>query len=77
MTIEQFQSAFKRKPFRPFVIHLADGEKVEVKSKDFFRDVPGGRTVTIWQPDESESVIDLLLVTRLEFKPRKVEQRQA
>ena len=69
MTIEQFQAAYNAQPFEPFVIHLADGGKVVVKSKDFFVRPPGGRTVAIWQPDGSESTIDLLLVTRLVTKP--------
>ena len=65
MTIEQFQLVYRAQPFRPFVIHLADGEKIVVKSKDYFVRPPAGRTVAIWQPDRTVSTIDLLLVTRL------------
>lgn len=30
--------------------------------------VPSGRTLVVAQPDDSVSIIDLLLVTELEFK---------
>jgi hypothetical protein len=30
---------------------------------------PGGRPMSVYQPDGSLNVIDLLLVTDLEFKP--------
>jgi hypothetical protein len=31
--------------------------------------VPAGRTCVVMQPDESVNIVDLLLVTDLEFKP--------
>ena len=30
---------------------------------------PSGRTITVYQPDDTLNVIDLLLVTDLEVKP--------
>jgi hypothetical protein len=30
---------------------------------------PSGRTVIVYQPDDSMNIIDMLLVTDLEFKP--------
>jgi hypothetical protein len=32
---------------------------------------PSGRTIIVYQPDDSFNVIDLLLVTDLEFKPAR------
>jgi hypothetical protein len=69
MTIEQLRDAYANQPFRPFVIHLADGRDVPVVHREFIMTVPNGRTIVVMQPDERVNIIDLLLVTDLEFKP--------
>jgi len=68
MTIEQMRAAYQAQPFRPFVIHLADGRGLRVDHRDFIMTVPGGRTVVIAQPDDTVNIVDLLLVTDLEIK---------
>jgi hypothetical protein len=68
MTIEQIRAAYTAKPFRPFVIHLADGREVPVQYPEFMLTVPSGRTIIVCQPDDSLNIIDLLLVTDLEIK---------
>jgi hypothetical protein len=69
MTIEQLRAAYLAEPFRPFVLHLADGRELPVHHREFMMTVPSGRTVVIAQPDDTVNIIDLLLVTDLEFKP--------
>jgi hypothetical protein len=69
MTIEQLRNLYNAQPFRPFVIHLADGREIPVHHREFIMAVPSGRTVVICQPDDTLNVIDLLLVTDLELKP--------
>ena len=69
MTIEQVRSVYQSQPFRPFVIHLADGRQVPVHHRDFIMSVPSGRTLFVCQPDDTVHIIDLLLVTDLELKP--------
>jgi hypothetical protein len=69
MTIEQLRAAYQAKPFQPFIIHLADGRQVPVKSPEFILTVPSGRTIVVCQPDDTLNIIDLLLVTDLEIKP--------
>lgn len=68
MTIEQLRNVYNAKPFRPFVIHLADGRQVPVHHREFIMAVPSGRTIFVCQPDDTVNVIDLLLVTDLELK---------
>ena len=70
MTIEQIRAAFEAQPFKPFIIHLADGRNIPVQSREFISPAPSGRSLFVWQPDDSFNVIDLLLVTDLEFKAR-------
>lgn len=76
MTIEQMKAVYNAQPFQPFVIHLADGREVPVLHREFIMAVPSGRTLFVCQPDDTTNIIDLLLVTDLELKPRKVAQRQ-
>jgi hypothetical protein len=69
MTIDQLRAAYTAQPFRPLVIHLADGRQVPVASREFIMAVPSGRTIVVSQPDDTLNIIDLLLVTDLEIKP--------
>jgi hypothetical protein len=71
MTIEQLRAAYNAQPFLPFVMHLADGRSIRVHHRDFIMSAPSGRTVVVYQPDDSCNIIDLLLVTDLEFKPAR------
>jgi len=67
MTIEQLRAAYEAQPFRPFVMHLADGREIPVAHREFLTTVPSGRTVVVAQPDDRLNIIDLLLVTDLEI----------
>jgi hypothetical protein len=69
MTIEKIRELYGAQPFRPFVIHLADGREVPVLHRDFVMAVPSGRTLVVCQPDDTLNIIDRLLVTDVELKP--------
>ncbi len=69
MTIEQLRQLYNAQPFRPFVIHLADGRALPVDHREFIMTVPSGRTIVMAQPDDRLNIIDLLLVTDLEIGP--------
>jgi hypothetical protein len=69
MTIEQLRAVYNAQPFRPFIIHLADGREIPVQHREFFMTVPSGRTIIVAQPDDTVNIVDLLLVTDLEIKP--------
>jgi len=71
MTIEKVKELYEAKPFRPFVIHLADGRAVPVHHRDFIIAIPSGRTLIVLQPDDTMNIIDLLLVTDVERKMRR------
>lgn len=64
MTIEQLRAAYQARPFRPFAIHLADGERIPVQSPEFMLTVPASRTVVVGEPDGTLHIIDLLRVTK-------------
>ena len=69
MTTDQLRNHWRAEPFKPFVIHLADGRNIPVAHPEFLSRSPSGRTIIVHQPDESFNVIDLLLVTDLEVSP--------
>jgi hypothetical protein len=68
MTIDQIRRLYEAQPFRPFTLHLADGRQLSVVHREFMASSPSGRTVIVYQPDDSFNVVDLLLVTDLEVK---------
>jgi len=67
MTTDQLRNVWKAEPFKPFIIHLADGRNVPVRRPEFLSRSPSGRSIVVYQSDESFNVIDLLLVTDLEI----------
>ncbi len=69
MTSEQFKAALRQQPFRPFTIRMADGRAIEVPHPDFVAQSTSGRTVIVVQPDDSYSVLDLLLMSELVVSP--------
>lgn len=66
MTAEQLRAMREANPFRPFTIHLADGQSYLVPHRDFVSQSPGGRTIIVYHSGESFSVVDLYLVTELQ-----------
>ena len=67
MTIEQLRNTCRAEPFRPFAIHMADGRSFTVPHRDFIAHSPPGRTVIVFGEGDAFSILDLLLVTELEF----------
>ena len=69
MTLEKLREFCLAEPFRPFVLHLADGRNIPVSHREFIAAAPSGRTLAVYQPDDTFNLIDLLLVTDIEIKP--------
>ena len=66
MKIDEIRKLLHAQPFRPFLIHFADGGRVAVKHEDFVAVAPTGREMIVYQPDGDYHVVDVLLVTRLQ-----------
>jgi len=80
MKADEIRRLLHAQPFRPFVIHVADGGHLLVKHEDFVALAPSGREMLVYRHDKQDDyeIVDLLLVTRLEVgtrngarKPRK------
>ena len=67
MTPEFVRNTVTRRPFRPFIIQLAGGRSIPVRSPEFIDLPPGGRLVIVENLNGSTHVIDLLLVADIEF----------
>lgn len=74
MTIEQLRTAHRTSPFRPFTIHVADGRSFFVKHPDYLSHSPTGRTIIVYGDDENFSILDLLLVSELEFDGKSAKR---
>jgi hypothetical protein len=64
LTTESLKKLKNAQPFRPFSLHLADGQEVKVKHPDFLA-YAGGRTALVGFEDGDFEIVDLLLVTSL------------
>ena len=67
MTIEHLRVAQQTRPFRPFTIHMADGRSFHIRHNEFLSHSPSGRTVIVYQNDDSFAILDILLMTELAF----------
>lgn len=56
-------------PFRPFVIHMADGRRISVFGQDFILISPTGRYVDVYQPDETHDILDAMFITGVSYYP--------
>lgn len=68
MTIEQIQRLKDARPFRPFVLYLADGRNARVAHPELLYGSGKGRTVIVCEKVNRYRVIDLLLVTETEVE---------
>ena len=69
MSPEQFRLTREANPFRPFIIHMADGRSYPVPHRDFCLQGPAGhRTIFVFRPEGEGafSILDLNLVNELE-----------
>lgn len=69
MTVQGIQRLYHTRPFKPFTIHLADGQAIPVEHPEFMASAPSGQTIVVYQLDSSFDIIDLSLVTALKVKP--------
>ena len=68
MTIEQLRKAYRSQPFRAFTISLTDGRRFFVPHPECLSiGREASRTFVVAGREEDYSVVDLLLVTSIDF----------
>ena len=70
MILEKLRELCDAESFKPFVLHLPDGRQIAVEHPDFVSFGQGGRILSVVNGDESESIIDLMLVSDITVKPQ-------
>lgn len=75
MTLEKIREVCEQQPFRPFTFHLPDGRSVPVEHPDFISFSKGGRILAVTHRDETESLIDLMLVSDITVQTRAPSRR--
>ena len=71
MTSEQLKATIRQQPFRPFTIRMVDGRSFTINHPDFVMVSPTGRAAIVFEPDDSYSVVDLVLMNELEVPANK------
>jgi hypothetical protein len=66
MTIDQIRAVHLAHPFRPFVLHLADGRAMQVRHPEFLAYSHTGRTVIVATPGDVFERVDALLIVSVE-----------
>jgi hypothetical protein len=74
MNIDKIRELRHAEPFVPFCLHLPDGREVTVTHPDFIALAPSGRRVSVYHADDSESIIDVMLVSDV---PRQAKSRRS
>jgi hypothetical protein len=64
MTAEAIRAALRA--HLPFRLRTADGKTIEVPHPDFATLSPMGRTLIVFNPDDTYEVLDVLRITALE-----------
>jgi hypothetical protein len=69
MDLKSFREAWKRQPFKPFVLRLADGRSVPVDHPDFVAMTE--RIVVVVTEDGSVKHVEPLLIVSIDYPPPK------
>ena len=72
MKSDEIRKLLHAQPFRPFIVHVADGGRLLVKHEDYVALAPSGREMLVYRHDKADDyqVVDIMLVTRLEIAAR-------
>jgi hypothetical protein len=68
MRKEEIRQRLLQRPFQPFKVRLADGQKINVPTGDHAHLTPTGRTLFIHLDRGGTEIIDVALVTALEVE---------
>ncbi len=74
MRLEELRQVHQARPFCPFTLQLADGDRVGVPHPEFLMFSRSGRTLFVATEDDSFKVIDLLLVVAVDVGNGRVRR---
>ena len=65
MTTEVIKTAILTRPFRPFIVRLANGLQIQIANQEHIALHPDGKTFIIFEPSGGYRIVDIPLVTDL------------
>ena len=68
MTAQKLKELLNSVPFRQFQIYLPSGQSVAVPARDFAAISPSGRTLVVLGENETETIVDVMLIERVEMQ---------
>lgn len=71
MKASELRRAHRARPFRPFRLHLADGREIPVTHPENLMVSSDGRCVAVYVPREGTEILDLPLMTALDFRRKR------
>jgi hypothetical protein len=76
MEVDQFRSALKVKPFRPFVINTASGENYTVAHPEAVWQSPSGKTVLVHVKGEEVALMNIALISDIVLTVGKAGRKE-
>jgi hypothetical protein len=76
MTTEELRKAHIARPFRPFYLRLGDGQRLPIRHPEMLAYTPKSRVAAVYLKNDSYEIVELLLVTGLEFAPARRRTNQ-
>jgi hypothetical protein len=76
MRIGEIRETLRKQPFRPFVIHLADGREFPVEHVDFLLISRTERSIVVAELNGGYEIIDPMMVTSLSVAEPSVGNSQ-
>lgn len=77
MTRDQIREALTSSPFVPFLLRFPDGRSLLVAHPEFIALSPNGRAAWVYDRTGAGRMVDLLLVSDIEFVPGRRARRSA
>jgi hypothetical protein len=76
MSPERIRELCELKPFRPFSVHLADGQSIPVNHPEFVFIAPNKQEVIIYGPDDSFNLVYIFSITAFKRRAHTKPQRK-
>jgi hypothetical protein len=68
MSADKLRNLLNALPFTPFQVHLPSGKTVTIPARDFAALSPSGRTLVVLGEKETEEVVDVMLIERVQLQ---------
>ena len=66
MTTKTIQKAVSQRPFRPFTLRLANGQRIRITEQERVAVHPEGKTLILFERDGGYRIVDIPLIAELQ-----------